>query len=240
MRTLAVVSQKGGVGKTTLATALAVEAVRAGKRAVVVDLDPQASASFWHDTREGDGPAVTAVPAARLGHVLAAAAEAAVDIAIIDTPPFSKDIAYEAAERADFVLIPTRPAVLDVMAMTRTLELVRHYSRAHAVVLTFCPPSGREVEDTVAVIRQLGATLAPVRIGNRVAYSRAQQSGRAAQEIEEGGKAAREIKELYTYVCMNFGTDAAGRGARRAGPAPAGTAADRGAASDRAADRGKA
>jgi chromosome partitioning protein len=209
MKTLAVVSQKGGVGKTTLATALAVEAGRAGQRAVVVDLDPQASASFWRDTRAAEEPAITAVPAARLSHVLAAAAEAGVDLAVVDTPPFSKDIAYEAAERADFVLIPTRPAVLDVMAMSRTLELVRHYGRAHAVVLTFCPPSGREVEDTVAVIAELGATLAPVRIGNRVAFSRAQQSGRAAQEIEEGGKAAREIKDLYTYVCMNFAAAAA-------------------------------
>lgn len=216
MKTLAVVSQKGGVGKTTLATALAVEAGRDGRRAIVVDLDPQASASFWRDTREADDPAITAVPAARLGHVLAAAAEAAVDIAIVDTPPFSKDIAYEAAERADFVLIPTRPAVLDVMAMTKTLDLVKHYGKPHAVVLTFCPPSGREVDDTVKVIEALGATLAPVRIGQRVAYSRAQQSGRAAQELEEGGKAAREIKELYTYVCMNMDAGAGAAAASRA------------------------
>ncbi len=222
MKTIAVVSQKGGVGKTTLATALAVEAARDGRRAVVVDLDPQASASFWRDTRTEDEPAITAEPAARLAHVLAAAAEAAVDLAIVDTPPFSKDIAYEAAERADFVLIPTRPAVLDVMAMTRTLDLVKHYGRPHAVVLTFCPPAGREVEDTVKVIAELGATLAPVRIGNRVAYSRAQQSGRAAQELEEGGKAAQEIKELYTYVCMNMDATAAASAAepaRKAGRA---------------------
>lgn len=205
MKTVAVISQKGGVGKTTLATALAVEAGRDGRRAIVIDLDPQASASFWRDTREAEEPAITAVPAARLGHVLRAAAEAGVDLAIVDTPPFSKDIAYEAAERADFVLIPTRPAVLDVMAMTRTLDLVKHTAKPHAVVLTFCPPSGREVEDTVAVIRELAATLCPVRIGNRVAYSRAQQSGRAAQELAEAGKAAREVNDLYRYVRMNLG-----------------------------------
>ena len=119
MKTLAIVSQKGGVGKTTLATALAVEAALAGKRAVVFDLDPQASASFWKDTRQDELVAMTAIPATRLGHVLKAADEAGCDLAIIDTPPFSKDIAYEAAQHADFVLLPTRPAVLDVMAMTR-------------------------------------------------------------------------------------------------------------------------
>ncbi len=203
MKVISVISQKGGVGKTTLATALAVEAVRDGKRVAIFDLDPQASASFWQDTRGDDSIAITAVPAARLSHVLTAAREVA-DLCIIDTPPFSTDIAYEAAQKADFVLIPTRPAVLDVMAMTRTLELVKNYSCPFAVVLTFCPPQGREIEDTIKVITELNATLSPVRIGNRIAFSRAQQTGRSAQEIEPDGKAAQEIKELYAYVCMNL------------------------------------
>lgn len=204
MKVISVVSQKGGVGKTTLSTALGVQASRDGKKTVMFDLDPQASASFWKDTRKDDSLAITAIPAARLAHVLKAVREAGCDIAIIDTPPFSKDIAFEAAQQADFVLVPSRPAVLDVMAMTRTLDLVKHYSRPYAVVLTFCPPSGREIEDTVKVIEQLGADLCPVRIGQRIAYSRAQQTGQAAQEIEPEGKAAQEIKELYAYLCMNL------------------------------------
>lgn len=204
MKTLAIVSQKGGVGKTTLATALAVQAARDGKRTVVFDLDPQASASFWKDTRQDELVAITAIPSARLAHLLKAAGEAGCDLAIIDTPPFSKDIAYEAAQHADFVLLPTRPAVLDVMAMTRSIELVRHYDKPFAAVLTFCPPSAREIEDTLSVISQLKAEVCPVRIGNRIAYSRAQQTGRAAQEIEPGGKAAQEITDLYSYVCMHL------------------------------------
>ena len=204
MKTLSIISQKGGVGKTTLATALAVEAGRDGKKTVVFDLDPQASASFWKDTRQDELVAMTAIPAARLGHVLKAAAEAGCDLAIIDTPPFSKDIAYEAAQHADFVLLPSRPAVLDIMAMSRTVELVRHYTKPFAAVLTFCPPSGRELDDTIQVIAQLGADICPVRIGNRIAYSRAQQTGRAAQEIEPDGKAAQEIRDLYAYVCMHL------------------------------------
>lgn len=204
MKTLAIVSQKGGVGKTTLATALAVESGRAGKRTVVFDLDPQASASFWKDTRSDELVAMTAIPAARLKHVLKAAEEVGCDLAIIDTPPFSKDIAYEAVQNADFVLLPSRPAVLDVMAMSRTVELVRHYEKPFAAVLTFCPPFGREVDDTLEVISKLGAEICPVRIGNRIAYSRAQQTGRAAQEIEPDGKAAHEIMELYAYVCMHL------------------------------------
>lgn len=204
MKTLSIVSQKGGVGKTTIATALAVEASRQGKSAVIFDLDPQASATFWKDTRQGDDIAITAIPASRLQHVLKAAAEGGCDLAIIDTPPFAKDIAYEATQNADFVLVPTRPAVLDVMAMTKTLDLVRHYGVPFAVALTFCPPQGREIDDALAVIAQLGAELCPVRIGQRIAFSRAQQTGHAAQEIDPDGKAATEIKNLYEYVCMHL------------------------------------
>ena len=223
MKVLSIISQKGGVGKTTLATALAVEASRNGKRTVMFDLDPQASASFWQDTRQNDALAITAVPASRLRHVMQAVREAGCDLVIIDTPPFSKDIAFEATQHADFVLVPTRPAVLDVMAMTRTLDLVKQYNRAYGVVLTFCPPAGREVDDTVKTIRELNAALCPVRIGNRIAYSRAQQTGQAAQEIEPGGKAAQEIKELYTYVCMNLYEENSAKGRKNGRKCTAGS-----------------
>jgi chromosome partitioning protein len=204
VRTLAIISQKGGVGKTTLATALAVAAERDGRSAAVFDLDPQASAAFWKDTREAESPAVVAVPPARLQHVLKAAAGTGCALAIIDAPPFAKDIAFEAAQHADLILIPTRPAVLDVMAMTKTLELVRHYAKPSSVVLTFCPIQGRELADTEDAVKQLGAMLTPVRIHSRIAYSRAQQTGLTAQELEPDGKAASEIKQLYLYVCMHL------------------------------------
>lgn len=204
MQVLSLVSQKGGVGKTTLATALAVAAHRDGKRPVLIDLDPQASAAFWMDTRRDDSLAVSAIPSSRLAHVLKAAGEAGAGLAIIDTPPFAKDIAYEAAERADFVLVPTRPAVLDVMAMTRTIELIRAFQKSAAVVLTFCPPAGKEINDTETAVRALGAELCPVRIGARIAYSRAQQGGLAAQELDPQGKAAVEIRELYVYTLRHL------------------------------------
>lgn len=207
MKTLAIISQKGGVGKTTLATALAVLAEGEGRGTAVFDLDPQASAAFWKDMREAETPAVVAVPSARLKHMLKAAAEAGTDLAIIDTPPFAKDIAFEAAQAADFILIPTRPAVLDVMAMTKTLELVGHYGKPAAVILTFCPPQGREVRDTIKTVEQLGATIAPVKIHQRVAYSRAQQTGLTAQELETDGKAAHELKQLWKFVRMQLWTD---------------------------------
>jgi chromosome partitioning protein len=204
MKTLGLISQKGGVAKTTLATALAVCAEQVGKGAAVFDLDPQASAAFWKDTRQAETPAVVAIPAARLGNMLRAAEEAGTELAIIDTPPFAKDIAFEAAQAADFILIPTRPAVLDVMAMSKTLELVGHYGKPSAVVLTFCPTQGREVSDTIEAVKQLGARIVPVKIHHRVAYSRAQQTGLTAQEFETDGKAAVELQQLWDYVSAHL------------------------------------
>lgn len=205
MKTLAIISQKGGVGKTTIATALAVAGEAHGKQTAIFDLDPQASATFWKDMRKAETPAVASVASARLGHMLKAAEDGGCQLAVIDAPPFAKDIAYEAAQRADFILIPTRPAVLDVMAMTKTLELVKHYNKPAAVVLTFCPTQGgREIADTEEAVKSMGATLAPIRLHTRVSYPRAQQTGLTAQEFEPDGKAAQEIQELYEYTCMNL------------------------------------
>lgn len=198
-------SQKGGVGKTTIATAIAVAAELSGRRTAIFDLDPQGSAAFWKDTREAEAPAVVAIPPVRLSHMLKAAAEAGTELVVIDAPPVAKDIAFLAAEVADFILIPTKPAVLDVMAATETLKLIRRATeppKPSAVVMTFCPVQGKEVPDTEAAIRQMGAELAPVRIHNRVAYSRAQQTGLTALEFEPNGKAADEIKRLYKFMCM--------------------------------------
>ena len=93
------------------------------------------------------------------------------------------------------------------MAATETLKLIRRATeppKPSAVVMTFCPVQGKEVPDTEAAIRQMGAALAPVRIHNRVAYSRAQQTGLTALEFEPDGKAAEEVKRLYEFVCMHI------------------------------------
>lgn len=208
MKTVAIISQKGGVGKTTLATALAVAAEADGKSAAVFDLDPQASASVWKTTRGDDtAPAVVSLHASQLRTTLDRAAEGGCDLAIIDAPPVAKDIAFEAAEHADFILIPTRPAALDIAAMGKTLTLIRAFGKPSAVVLTFCPTQGgKEIADTEEAVQALGAALAPIRIHNRISYSRAQQTGHTAQEFEPDGKAAEEILRLYEYACMNVFT----------------------------------
>src|SRR4051812_35511095 len=106
MKTLAILSQKGGAGKTTLAVHLAVAAERSGRPAVLVDLDPQASATGWKDSRASETPVVVSAQSARLSQILASAASGGAAIAILDTAPHSEGTALTAARSADYILIP--------------------------------------------------------------------------------------------------------------------------------------
>lgn len=204
MKTLAIISQKGGVGKTTLATCLAVAAEQDGRKTAIFDLDPQATASFWKDIREAETPAVASIQAIRLPAMQKAARESSAELVIIDGAAVARDVAFEAARAADFVLIPTKTAVFDTISMTHTLEVVRQCEKPFSVVLTFVPPVGKETEDAVEAASALNASICPIQIGNRKAYFRAQSAGLAVQEYEPDGKAAAEITKLYAYACIHL------------------------------------
>ena len=100
MLTIAVIAQKGGVGKTTVALNLAVAAVREGLSVAVLDTDPQASAARWGDSRGGEPPTVAAAQASRLPILLAAERRKGVDLVLIDTGPANDTSALAAARLA--------------------------------------------------------------------------------------------------------------------------------------------
>lgn len=204
MKVLAVLSQKGGVGKTTLATCLAVAAEAEGKSTSIFDLDPQATASFWKDVREADSPAVVSIQAVRLPAMLKAAEEAGADLAIIDGAAVARDVAHAAAQVADYILIPTKAAVFDTMSMTQTIEVIKQADKPFSIVLNFVPPQGQETADAMHLAGSLSASICPVLIGNRKAYFRAQSEGLAVQEFAPADKAADEIARLYAYTRIHL------------------------------------
>jgi cellulose biosynthesis protein BcsQ len=114
MQTISLIAQKGGTGKTTLALSLAVAAEAAGRTTLIVDLDPQASACKWGDRRTAETPAVIDAQSARLPNALEKAAQAGVDLAIIDTPARIEQAATEAARISDLVIIPCKPSIYDL------------------------------------------------------------------------------------------------------------------------------
>src|SRR5271166_5678126 len=108
MFVIAVISQKGGAGKTTLALNLAVAATRDGIKTTVLDVDPQASATCWGDARGGAPPIVIAAQASRLSILLSAEVRRDTALVVIDTGPANDSVALEAAKLADMVLVPCR------------------------------------------------------------------------------------------------------------------------------------
>jgi chromosome partitioning protein len=205
MKTLAIISQKGGAGKTTLALHLAVAADLAGRSAAIIDLDPQASASGWGDHRGKDKPAVVSSQTARLSQVLAAASKAGAAIAIIDTAPHSEHAALAAARASDLILIPCRPAILDLRAINSTIDLAKLAGKPAAVVLNSVPPRGSLGEDADRAIEVYGVDVCPVRISQRAVFVHALTEGLTAQEYEPGGKGASEIRRLYKWMCRQVG-----------------------------------
>ena len=200
MKTIAILSQKGGAGKTTLALHLAVAATQDGLNTLIVDLDPQASAANWSDRRDSDIPVVLSTHASRLAPVLDQARANDGGLSILDTAPHSDSIALQAARAADLILVPCRPAILDLEAISTTLDLIATTKTPALVVLNAVAPLGTEATEAAAAIADLGAEVSPVRLVNRVAFSRSLINGQVAQEMEPGGKAAQEIAMLHKFI----------------------------------------
>jgi len=137
METISFISQKGGAGKTTLALNLAGAANIDGLQSVVVDLDPQASAKGWHDQRN-EAPVVISTHATRLAEVIDTVREHDADLCIIDTAPHSETVALAAAKAADLILIPCRPAVFDLRAISSSIDLTQIAGKPALVVDYMC------------------------------------------------------------------------------------------------------
>lgn len=212
MQIVAVISQKGGSGKTTLALHLAVAAA-AGKNTAIIDLDPQASAATWSDRREQELPVVLSAHASRLPQEIERVKGAGCELLILDTAPHSDAAALDAAKVADLVLVPCRPAILDMETISNTLDLVRAKGAPVFVVMNAVAPQGQEAQEAADAIAELDAPVCPIQLVSRVAFSRSLITGQTAQEFEPDSQAAQEMTKLYAFMCTHlneFNTDEKG------------------------------
>ena len=140
MKTLAIISQKGGSGKTTIAVHVAVCASQRKLKTAIIDIDPQRSAYQWNQSRP-DGMKLDAVTAnaSQLAVLLAKAKAGGIDLAIIDSAPHSDSEAAIAAQLADYVLIPCRPARFDLYAIASTVDIAKAANTPAAVVINAAP-----------------------------------------------------------------------------------------------------
>ncbi len=203
MQTIAIISQKGGAGKTTLAVNLAAEAARS-RVSLIIDTDPQATASRWGQWRGGRDPEVVDCGAPTLlAGKLTRASELGADLAVIDTPPHADAMARQAARLADLLLIPCRPRAFDLAAIEATAELVRSSRKRAFVVFNAGPPRAPHIYREAAnlIEGEFGLEIAPIVLPERAAFHHSVATGLTAPEDKGEGKAAGEIRELWAWTC---------------------------------------
>lgn len=205
MDIIALITQKGGSGKTTLTLSLAVAAVLAGRTTLVIDLDTQGTACGWHDRRKaagkGDSPIVIDAQPHRLAETLKQARANGVDFVLIDTPPRAADAALVAAKAADLVIVPARPQIYDLETIPVTREILAVAGNKKAmVVLNSVPPVGDRHSQSGEAVRNWQIPVCPFTLGNRVAFGDAGAFGLTVQEYDPRGKAAEEVQKIYTFT----------------------------------------
>lgn len=205
MKTLALISQKGGAGKSTLSIHLAVQAMLTGKRSLLIDVDPQGSAANWGDRRGDKLPDVATENPSRLGKAVERARLDGYDLVVVDTPPHADQSALYAARVADLVAIPCRVSIMDLDAIEATIDLCRIANRRAAVVLNAAPVGATTMLDEAREgIRRRGGLLCPAVVRDRAALRHALSDGRVAQEYEPDCRAAQEVRTLSEWLMTDM------------------------------------
>ncbi len=200
MLIIAIASQKGGVGKTTLAGHLAVEAERSQAGPVaLVDADPQGSLAEWWNARAANTPVFAHTSLSRLRDDLDRMRDLGIKILVIDTPPAITATIGEVISISDLVVVPTRPSPHDFRSVGRTVDLVEKYDKPMVFVINGAHPTARITNQAVIALSQHG-TLAPAIIHHRTDFASSMIDGRTVMEQPRKSRSAGEIGVLWEYL----------------------------------------
>ena len=200
---IAIASQKGGSGKSTIAIHLAALAVARGRKTLLADMDRHSQTSTeWGKQRKISKPLVAPVPLNKLSAMLSQAEEKSFDTVVLDLPPYVDDVVQLVTEKADITLVPCRPSFADLRTLPRVLKQIH---KPYFVVLNACPPgySGQEGSKTSEARRVLvknNILVCPISVTQRVAFTDALNGGEAVNEFDPSSKASFEIEKLLNWV----------------------------------------
>ncbi len=199
MRVLALASQKGGSGKTTLSGHLAVQAQLAGAGPVVlIDIDPQGSLADWWNERETDLPAFAQTTVARLASDLEILRQQGFKLAVIDTPPAITMAIQSVISVAELIVVPTRPSPHDLRAVGATVDLCERAGKPLVFVVNAATPKAKITSEAAVALSQHG-TVAPVTLHHRTDYAASMIDGRTVMEVDPNGRSRRNTSALDLY-----------------------------------------
>lgn len=209
MRTWVMASQKGGVGKSALATQLAVAAQEAGEKVAIIDIDPQASSVAWSRVRGSSTPEVHAALPSDIEAMVGAGRQLKYTLLIIDTPPHTRSDTVTAVRFADLIICPTKPELFEIEALKDTvsvLELTGKRSLALGVVNSLRPVQEKalaaEYEHAATAVRAMRLRVCSQFICNRKDISDAISSGKGVTETAPRSVAASEVRNLYRELSL--------------------------------------
>ena len=202
MLVVSLLSQKGGTGKTTLAIQLAVAAMLDGHTAIIIDMDPQRSATWWGEIRDDAPPIVLPATTMELPSLLRNAEQNGVTLAILDTPPKlePEGEAHHAARASDLSLIACKPAAFDVKAIEATVKLAEVANVPARIIFNQVPANSSMIFKARRAVEVYKVPCAPCIIGNRIKFSHAALDGQSIQEFDPKEKGSSEVNALYKYT----------------------------------------
>jgi chromosome partitioning protein len=207
-KVITIAQQKGGAGKTTVASHIAVALSQKGNRVAVIDIDPQGSLSYWHSIREerfGEGYTgliFNSLSGWRVASEISRLKKQC-DYIIVDSPPHTETEARTAIRSADLVVIPVQPSPTDLWATKATLDLAKNEKIPVMVVMNRVPANSRLAQTIAAELPELAKTT----FGNRVLFASSLMEGRTATEMDPSSVAATEVKELVKEILAVFSVD---------------------------------
>ena len=196
MHAIATVATKGGSGKTTLTTCLAVAAATGRTKVGLFDADPQQSLTSWYEDR-GWPSNFTVYFEDTLAKAMEHATKDGVDWLFIDTGPGLLKSILPTVEAASFLIVPLVASSVDLQAIPPTLEVVRDSGKPYLIVLNDCMSA--KMDDSAAeLLTELGHPVAKQRIKARLAYRSAMSTGHTGPERDD--KCNEEISALLEEI----------------------------------------
>tara|TARA_R110002012_G_scaffold18455_10_gene67791 strand:- start:10462 stop:11100 length:639 start_codon:yes stop_codon:yes gene_type:complete len=203
-RIICVAQQKGGAGKTTLVSNLAIAYLAEGKSVALLDTDPQGSLGKWLDVREellGVNPNLKFATATAYGisrAIRSVSGEA--DVILVDTPPKADSDVRWVLRESDLVLVPVSASQADVWATHDVLDLADRAQKPTHIVMNRTRSGTRVGDDVARSVAELGVGRLDTSLANRVIYADALGRGLGAVEAKKSGPAADEVRALAQEV----------------------------------------
>ena len=204
MQILALASQKGGSGKTTLAGHVAVAAERAGAGPVaLIDTDPQGSLADWWNERRMQTPVFAHTYIARIRRDIDSMRASGIKLLVFDTPPAITATIESVIQIADLVIVPARPSPHDLRAAGATVDIVERCRKQLVFVINAATKGARITGEAAVALSQHG-TVAPVTIHQRTDFAASMIDGRTVMELDANSQSASEITQLWQYLATRL------------------------------------